>query len=205
MAWNNYHLVSHWRVTGSVNEVANILADARALPDWWGSVYQEVELLEDGDVTGVGKLFRVRARGWLPYELRLTFRETEQRYPYGFSVAVSGDLNGRGVWTLSQDGGAVTINFDWTVSADKAILRWFSPLLKPLFVSNHRWTMRRGEEALQLELERRHAGTPEQRSLVPLPPEPFHYSPAMLMLGAVAAISIGSAAFGVVQGLRRRS
>jgi hypothetical protein len=43
------------------------------------------------------------------------------------------------------------------VDANKPLLRWLSPVLKPAFEVNHKWAMARGEESLIRELERRHA------------------------------------------------
>lgn len=200
---NAYHLVSHWRVRGTVEEVAGIIEDAPGLERWWGSVYSNVEQIDSADGTGLGQRFRLLGRGWLPYVLHLEFSETSRNFPYGFTVEVQGDLNGVGVWSFAQNGEDVDVTFDWTVSADKAILRWLSPLLKPLFAANHRWTMRRGEESLQLELERRRAKSDAERALIPPPPEPFHYSPAMLVISAVAVASFVSAGIGIAK-IRRR-
>lgn len=189
MPANSYHLVSHWRAQGTVADVADILGDAVSLPRWWGSVYREVEQIDAGDEQGLGRIFTVRAKGWLPYSLALRFRQTAQRYPNGFTVAVSGDLNGGGVWSFEQDGPDVDISFDWTVQADKAILRRFSALLKPVFASNHHWTMRRGEESLRVELARRQAHTPEERAQVPAPPQPFASRPLLLATAGLAALA----------------
>jgi hypothetical protein len=202
MPANSYHLVSHWRVEGTVDEVADIIEDAPALSEWWGSVYSDVAVLEAGNADGTGKVFRLLGKGWLPYSLHLTFRQIDRRYPNGFTVAVSGDLNGVGVWTFDQDGPAVDVTFDWTVAADKAVLRWLSPAFRPIFASNHRWTMRRGEESLRLEVLRRRAQTDEQRSQVPPPPAPFRYSPAILV---VAGTATASAVIAVSRLLRSRN
>jgi polyketide cyclase/dehydrase/lipid transport protein len=200
---NAYHLVSHWRVRGTLEEVSDLLEDAPGLARWWSSVYSNVEQVEAGDQRGLGQRFRLLGRGWLPYVLHLEFREIERNYPHGFTVQVSGDLNGTGIWSFEQHGEDVEVTFDWTVSADKAILRWFSPLLKSLFAANHYWTMRRGQESLQLELERRRAKTDAERALIPPPPEPFHYSPAIIVMAGVALLSFISAAVGISK-VRRR-
>jgi hypothetical protein len=172
MPTNDYHFIDRWRVEGDVKEVADILEDAQSLPRWWGSVYFEVEELEPGGEHGVGKLIRLRAGGWLPYTLRLNFRTTESRYPHGFSIAATGDLEGRGVWTFAQDGRFVDVTYDWTIRANKAIVEKLSFLLKPIFRSNHHWTMNRGEESLKLELLRRRAKSEEELCVVPPAPKP---------------------------------
>jgi hypothetical protein len=169
MSANDYHFIDRWRVEGDVKEVADILEDAQSLAIWWPRVYFEVNELEPGGEGGVGKLIGLRAGGWLPYTLRISFRTTESRYPNGFSMDAAGDLEGRGVWTFKQEGPFVEITYDWTIRANKAIVDKLSFLLKPIFRSNHRWTMKRGEESLKLELLRRRAQT---RAIEPVPPAP---------------------------------
>ena len=172
MATTDYHFVSNWRVEGDVSEVADIIEDAPGLTRWWPSVYFHCEELERGGEKGVGKLIRLHAGGWLPYTLRINFRTIESNYPNGFTMAATGDLEGTGIWIFEQDGPYVNITYDWTIRANKAIIRSCSFLLKPIFRSNHNWTMRRGEESLKLELLRRHAQTLEEASRVPSPPGP---------------------------------
>jgi hypothetical protein len=172
MPSNDYHFVTRWRVEGTVNEVADILKDAAALPRWWPSVYLDVQVLEQGDENGLGEVVSLYTKGWLPYTLTWQFRVTESHYPYGFSLEALGDLTGRGAWALEQDGAHVNVTYDWKVSADKPLLSAVSFLLKPIFSANHRWAMARGEESLKLELARSRARTPEEMASIPLPPGP---------------------------------
>ncbi len=183
MPTNDYHFVDKWRVEGDVKEVANIIEDALTLPRWWPSVYFEVKEIEPGAEQGVGKLIALRAGGWLPYTLRVNFRTVESRYPNGFTMEAFGDLEGTGIWIFEQDGAYVNVTYDWTIRANKPIIRAFSFLLKPIFRSNHNWTMKRGEESLKLELLRRRSSTLEEAARIPLPPGPsfplslFHRRP----------------------------
>jgi len=172
MATNEYRFITHWRVEGAINEVADILRDAKDLPRWWPSVYLEAQELEAGDREGVGRVVSLYTKGWLPYTLRWQFRVTEANYPHGFSIAAWGDFVGNGRWTLEQDGAFVNIVYDWRIRADKPLLSALSFLLKPLFAANHRWAMARGEESLKLELARRQAPTPEEAAKLPPPPQP---------------------------------
>ena len=172
MSTKDYHFVDEWRVEGDLKEVADIIEDALSLSSWWPSVYFEVKELEPGGEGGVGKLISLSAGGWLPYTLRINFRTTESRYPNGFSMDATGDLEGTGIWTFAQDGRFVNVTYDWTIRANKPIIDKLSFLLKPIFRSNHHWTMKRGEESLKLELLRRRAQTKEALSRIPPPPGP---------------------------------
>lgn len=172
MAENEYHFVDRWRVEGDVKEVADILEDAQTLPRWWGSVYFNVKQLEPGGEGGIGKFISLRAGGWLPYTLRINFRTIASNYPHGFSMDATGDLEGRGIWTFEQEGGFVNVTYDWTISANKPIVEKLSFLLKPIFRSNHNWTMKRGEESLKLELRRRRAKSEVELAGIPAGPQP---------------------------------
>ena len=102
--------------------------------------------------------------------LRINFRTIESRYPYGFSMDATGDLEGQGIWTFAPQGPFVNVTYDWTIRANKPIIEKFSFFLKPIFRSNHNWTMRRGEESLKLELLRRRAKSPAELARIPPPP-----------------------------------
>src|SRR5436190_3066539 len=172
MADNAYHFVDRWRVAGDIKEVADILEDALSLSRWWGSVYFDVKEIEAGEQHGIGKVIKLHAGGWLPYTLRINFRTVASNYPHGFTMDATGDLEGKGIWTFKQDGNFANVTYDWTIKANKPIIEKLSFLLKPIFRSNHNWTMRRGDESLRLELMRRRAKTTEEASAMPAPPRP---------------------------------
>ncbi|MCA1644381.1 MAG: polyketide cyclase [Chloroflexi bacterium] len=129
-----------------------------SLPRWWPSVYLAVCEVAPGEADGRGRVIELFTTGWLPYTLRWRFVVTDSRRPYGISLQASGDLVGRGQWTLTQAGAYADIVYDWRVRAEKPILRYGSFIFKPIFAANHRWAMARGEEGLKLELKRRRAG-----------------------------------------------
>lgn len=196
MASNDYHFITHWRVQGTVREVADVLSDAADLVRWWPAVYLQVKVLEPGDERGLGKVVDLYTKGWLPYTLNWQFRVTEVKTD-GFTLVAWGDFDGRGIWTLRQNGVWVEITYDWKIKAEKPLLRYFSFLIKPLFAANHRWAMARGEESLKLELTRRHAPSEQIHALIPPPPAPTTMSSLPMALGAggtvlvLAALSYG--------------
>jgi hypothetical protein len=204
MKANEYHFVTHWRVPGTVDEVAEVLSDATDLPRWWPAVYLDVVETEPGDEDGIGKEVSLYTRGWLPYTLRWQFRVTESDYPHSFALESWGDFVGRGEWRLRQNGRFVDITYDWRIQAEKPLLRTLSFLLRPIFAANHRWAMARGEESLRLELARRAAKQQpaDHHPLnVPIPPPPGppglrdYLLPGLLPAGGLLL---------VVLGLRRR-
>ena len=151
----NYRLISDWHVRANLDDVAAVLGEPRGLVRWWPEVYLDVEVEDEGDEDGVGAIVRVHSRGRFPYTLRWFFRVVEARWPHGATIEAWGDLEGRGIWTLIHEGPDVHATYEWYVRAEKPLLRFLSPLFKPLFAWNHRWAMAKGEVGLQRELERR--------------------------------------------------
>lgn len=187
MGTNDYRFLTRWRVEGTLDEVARILADAQALPRWWPAVYLDVQPIAAGDERGVGTTIELWTKGWLPYTLRWQARMTDL-FSDGFRLEASGDFNGRGIWTLRQNGPYVDLVYDWKLRADKPLLRYGSWLFRPIFAANHEWAMRQGLRSLELELRRRRATTQEQRAAVPAPPQPTSATP--LLATGFAAIAV---------------
>lgn len=199
MTSNDYHFITHWRVKSTLEEVNDVLGDAADLVRWWPSVYLDVEVLEPGDENYVGRVVSLYTKGWLPYTLRWQFEVTETNYPHGFTILAKGDFNGRGIWTFEQDGEWVEITYDWKITADKPLLKTFSPIMKPIFGWNHQWAMAKGLESLKLELLRRNAVDERARLLVPAPPGPTTSSVIPMLLGTAA---VGLAGIWVVSLLK---
>jgi hypothetical protein len=187
---NEYHFITHWRLHGTVEEVADIIGDAVDLVRWWPSVYLDVQEIEPGGENSVGAVIDLYTKGWLPYTLRWRFRVTEVRRGHSVTLEAWGDFVGRGIWTFEQDGEWVNITYDWKIRADKPLLRSLSFLLKPIFAANHHWAMEKGEQSLRLELARRRAATPEERARIPAPPGPSTTSPLPLLLGTLGIIGM---------------
>ncbi len=168
-----YAFLTRWRVRATAKEVAEILGDAPALARWWPSVYLDVKELSPGDrTTHVGRVIALYTKGWLPYTLRWKFTVTESNPPHGFSLVAEGDFEGTGVWTITEAGDHVDATYDWRIAANKALLRYGTLVMRPIFAANHRWAMARGLESLELELRRRRARTAAERDAVPAPPGP---------------------------------
>jgi len=156
----SFRIPTTWHVQGRVEDVAAILSEPEDFPRWWGDVYLSVATIDQGDSQGIGQTVAVYSKGWLPYRLRWQGKLLESHMPTSWTVEASGDLVGRGIWTLTQQGDAVAVDYDWSVSSDRLLFRVLAPMLRWVMVSNHRWAMARGEKGLQLELWRRNNREP---------------------------------------------
>jgi uncharacterized protein YndB with AHSA1/START domain len=144
---SEYVFLDEWDVEAPQEEVFMALADASTYPLWWKPVYIDVET--DGPPE-VGRTSQQHFKGRLPYTLRTTSEIVRYEPPREFEVSVVGDLTGRGAWTLSEVGeGKVHVRFDWRVIADRPLLRYLTPVLRPVFRWNHNWSVKRAIEGLE--------------------------------------------------------
>src|SRR6476646_3898448 len=142
----DYLFIDEWDVEAPQDAVFHALADAGTYPDWWRPVYIDVE--SDGPPQ-VGCVTQQHFKGRLPYTLRTRSEIVRYEPPDTFEVDVVGDLTGKGVWQLTPGDGKVHIRFDWRVIADRPLLRYLTPVLRPVFRWNHKWSVKRAIEGLE--------------------------------------------------------
>ena len=141
-----YAFLHEWDADAPQDAVFKALADARTYPEWWRPVYIEVE----GDCEpSMGCTTKQHFKGKLPYTLRTTSEIVAYNPPNSFAVNVVGDLTGSGQWTLTPRDDKVHIRFDWTVFADRPLLKLLTPVARPLFRNNHDWSVERAQEGLE--------------------------------------------------------
>ncbi|MGB8348450.1 MAG: hypothetical protein WCD86_26450 [Ktedonobacteraceae bacterium] len=204
MPGNDYHFITHWQVQGAIDEVTKIMEDADDLVRWWPAVYLDVKTLKEGDEKGLGKEVSLYTKGWLPYTLRWNFRVSEVG-KNTFTIVAWGDFEGRGIWTFEQDGPWVNVTYDWKISAEKPLLRYFSLIMKPIFSANHRWAMAKGEESLRLELARRRAATSANQAIIAAPPPATAIPAAPLAVRVIVLASVAGAVWLLLRAGRRKA
>jgi uncharacterized protein YndB with AHSA1/START domain len=152
-----YVFRDEWDVGAPIGDVFDALADARTYPEWWKPVYVAAEA--DGP-PAVGVASRQRFKGRLPYHLKTISRIVRLERPHKIEAEVRGDLSGRGIWTLTEKDRGTHVAFDWRVNADRPLLRYLTPLLRPLFRWNHDWAIARAREGLEPYVRERLAAPP---------------------------------------------
>ena len=143
---SEYVFIDEWDVAAPQEAVFEALADASTYPQWWKPVYIEVDV--DGPPE-VGRTSTQHFKGRLPYTLKTTSEIVRYEPPSEFEVSVVGDLTGRGVWKLTPGDERVHIHFDWRVIADRPLLRYLTPVLRPVFRWNLNWSIARAREGLE--------------------------------------------------------
>jgi uncharacterized protein YndB with AHSA1/START domain len=134
-----------------VERVWALLTAVEDWPLWWRAV-QRVEVLEKGDEQGVGALRHMTWKTALPYSLTFSMRTTRIEQMHCIEGSASGELEGRGIWTLHPDGSGTQARYDWTVDVTRPWMRLTAPLLQPVFAWNHGVVMGWGEQDIRRRL-----------------------------------------------------
>ena len=143
----SYKFVTHWRFEASPERVWDEIRHSERWPQWWKAVESVVEL-QRGDEAGVGSVRRYTWRGALPYRLTFDMETTLIEPHVRLEGRASGELAGSGCWTLSSEGSATLVRYDWEVETNKTWMRIISPIARPVFEWNHDTVMRWGFEGL---------------------------------------------------------
>jgi Polyketide cyclase / dehydrase and lipid transport len=155
MPSNVFRFEESWEIAdASCAEVYAVLADGELLPLWWKGVYLEAVRLGPGGPPKVGDRLRARARGFLPYELNFILEATALEPDRRVEVKTIGDFEGLWSAELSEKADGVHVAIVWQVTVLRPILKLLSPVLRPAFAWNHRWTTPRGEKGLRDYLAR---------------------------------------------------
>jgi uncharacterized protein YndB with AHSA1/START domain/mannose-6-phosphate isomerase-like protein (cupin superfamily) len=149
--WREYAFVDEWEVAAPAAAVYEALADTRTYPDWWRPVYLSV--VADGP-PAIGTESHQHFKGRLPYHLRTRSRITRLEPERMIEADVEGDLRGHGVWTVTPTATGSHIRFEWSVHADRRLLRVLTPLMRPALRANHRWAIAHAIRGLEPYLAR---------------------------------------------------
>ena len=140
-----YAFVTVWRIEAPIERVYEAIFDSLAWPSWWDAV-TAAQQRALGDAAGIGAVSRFTFRGRLPYVLRFDMRVDRVERPTVLSGVASGELEGRGLWTLKPDGQATLVRYDWQIRTTKPWMNVLAPLpfVRDVFELNHDYVMRRG-------------------------------------------------------------
>jgi uncharacterized protein YndB with AHSA1/START domain len=141
-----YEFLDRWVVPHPIETVYAAVGDPLDYPAWWSDVF--VEATGDAGPPAIGNKVSVVARGFLPYKLRFTLQTVEVEAPTRLKSVLRGDFEGTGEWRLHEEDGRTIAELDWRPIVNKSFVKSLTPVLRPLFRSNHNWTMKRGQERI---------------------------------------------------------
>lgn len=145
----DFHTV--WWTPATVVQVWEIVAHYSAWKDWWRGI-QKVEVVRQGEESGVGTVLRQGWRSWIPYTLVFDLEMIRLESKRLLEGRASGGLEGICKWTFTSVNDGTDIRFDVDVRPG----RWWMnlPLLFVPYIvrANFETIMRWGREGLEWKL-----------------------------------------------------
>ena len=123
----SYSFSGTWAVAAPRSLVQEVLVDLEHYPEWWPQVRAVASLGPDDA--------RVLCRSTLPYLLDLHLHAV-RRDASRLEVEITGDLDGRAAWDLTDLGRHTRLDFRQVVTVG-GWLAFVSPLVGPLLRWNH--------------------------------------------------------------------
>jgi len=108
--------------------------------------------LKKGDVRGIGALHRYTWKGALPYHITFDIHVLTIQPLSLLEGEASGEVVGRGVWSLSDHGQETIVRYDWDIRTNTRWMNLLAPLAGPVFRWNHHQVMRDGANGLARRL-----------------------------------------------------
>lgn len=149
---SSYQFVTRWEFEAPLEPIWTMLMAPEEWPKWWRGV-EKVELLKAGDANLIGAVRAYTFRSRLPYALRFTMATTRIEPMHLIEGEATGELEGRGLWTLESSEGKTRVRYDWEVNATKAWMRLLAPIARPIFVWNHDVIMEWGRQGMEQRLK----------------------------------------------------
>ncbi|MEM8722410.1 MAG: SRPBCC family protein [Cyanobacteria bacterium P01_G01_bin.39] len=154
MSVNEYNFVTLWKIEAPLPEVWDIIVNIEDLPNWWKAVLS-TKVLDQGDSDGANFLTEQTWKGVFPYKLTLVSKTIAIDYLKSIELVASGDVEGRGKWTFTEDEGIVTVQYNWDVKTTQKGMNFLAFVIKPLLAWNHDEMMRWGAKGLANKLDAR--------------------------------------------------
>ncbi len=151
----HYQFITRWEFQAPLETVWRELMTPEEWPQWWRGV-EKVELVRKGnDDLGHGAIRNYVWKSRLPYRLLFTLETTRIEPQAVIEAKATGELAGRGIWTLEHRDGVTYAENDWQVSTTKWWMKFLAPIARPIFSWNHSVSMSWGREGLARRLKER--------------------------------------------------
>ena len=148
-----YRFLDKWLIPEPIERVYEVIGDPLAYERWWTDFV--IRSSGDAGEPWPGKGNELLVKAYLPYKVNFGLEVLEAERPVRILSRLSKDFDGSGEWTLRECTEGTEATLDWRPSVNHALIRYLTPVLRPLFRSNHDWAMRHGERQLREYLKSR--------------------------------------------------
>ena len=145
-----YRFLDRWVIRASIEQVYDTIGDPLRYEQWWTDFV--IRATGDSGPPTPGKRNELLVKAYLPYKVNFGLEVVEADRPRRILSRLSKDFDGTGLWTLEHSGDETVATLDWRPSVNHPLIKYLTPVLRPLFRSNHNWAMRRGERQLREHL-----------------------------------------------------
>jgi uncharacterized protein YndB with AHSA1/START domain len=145
-----YRFVDRWTIPAPIERVYDAIGDVLGYERWWTEFV--IRATGDAPPPEPGKSNELVVKAYLPYRVNFVLTVVEAERPRRILSRLSKDFDGTGEWTLEETAEGTVATLDWRPTVNHPLIRRLTPLLRPLFRSNHAWAMRRGERQLRAYL-----------------------------------------------------
>jgi hypothetical protein len=142
-----YSFLDRWFVPVPIERAYEVIGDPLGYEHWWTDFV--LRATGDEGPPSPGKRNELLVKAYLPYKVTFGLEVLEVEQPRRILTRLSKDFSGTGEWTLEETAEGTQATLDWRPSVNHPLIRYLTPLLRPLFRSNHNWAMRRGERQLR--------------------------------------------------------
>jgi hypothetical protein len=151
-----YRFLDRWVIPAPIERVYDVIGEPLDYVRWWTDFV--LQATGDTGLPARGKRNELLVKAYLPYKVNFGLEVIEAERPQRILSRLSKDFDGTGLWTLEETGEATVATLDWRPSVNHALIKYLTPVLRPLFRSNHNWAMRSGERQLREYLTTRSFG-----------------------------------------------
>lgn len=142
-----YRFLDRWLIAAPIDRVYEVIGDPLGYERWWTEFV--IRATGDPGEPRPGKRNELLVKAYLPYKVEFGLEVLEAERPRRVFSRLSKDFDGTGEWTLRETAEGTEATLDWRPSVNHPLIKYLTPVLRPLFRSNHTWAMRRGERQLR--------------------------------------------------------
>ena len=145
-----YRFLDRWIVPAPIERTYEVIGDPLGYEWWWTDFVLKAS--GDAGAPTPGKKNELLVKAYLPYKVNFGLEVIEAERPRRIYSRLSKDFDGTGLWTLEETADGTEATLDWRPAVNHPLIKHLTPVLRPLFRSNHNWAMRRGERQLRAYL-----------------------------------------------------
>jgi Polyketide cyclase / dehydrase and lipid transport len=147
----HYSFTTIWKLEAPIALVWSKIHAIEQWPRWWKGVKQ-VKLVHHGLENGLEAEYEITFKSVLPYTLVLRSKVVRLVFLKLMEGKATGELEGTGLWTLSENDNVTTVLYDWKVVTTRWWMNAIAPIARPIFIWNHNQLMKQGGVGLAMLL-----------------------------------------------------